>query len=175
MSSLENCVRSSAHFLIGMFGGLILSYMNFFYVFVSTLSWIYNLQPPSPVQWLPFGFVDGLLPAWELLSTAQSHPFTFAFVSFAWGDTSKKNTAKISIKEAPACFLPRVSGPTCKSFVHSCIRYKKVIRFHSSACSCPLCPIPFFEETFSLLLFLMFVFVFSAKYVLNITVYKAEY
>lgn len=31
------------------------------------------------------------------------------------------------------------------------------------------------EETFSLLLFLMFVFVFSAKYVLNITVYKAEY
>lgn len=105
MPSLEKYFTSFAHFLIGMFGVLKLSYINPFYIFVSTLSWICNLQTPSPAQCLSLGFVDGLLPRESFL--VQRGPICLLSLLFPLPEeTHPKNTLlrSVSKKLLPVSF-----------------------------------------------------------------------
>ena len=101
ISSLEKCLfRSSAHFLIGWDG--LGEYLWFYDIEVYELFILdfnplaYQLQVYSPVQWVVFFILLFYLlivsfAVQKFLTLIRSHLFSFAFISFALRDRSKKN------------------------------------------------------------------------------------
>ena len=88
MSLLKKCLfRTPAHLLIGLFGFLLLSYINSLYILDNNpLSdkWFKNIFSHS-VDCL-FILLMVSFAVQKLLSLIRSHLFIFAFVSFALGD-----------------------------------------------------------------------------------------
>ena len=92
MSLLKKCLfRTSAHLLIGLFGFLLLSYINSLYILDNNplLDISFANVFSHSVSCL-FVSLMVYIAVQKLLSLSRTHLFTFAFVSLAQGDRSQK-------------------------------------------------------------------------------------
>ena len=84
-------LRSSAHFLIGLFGFLLLSCMSCWYIWKLNLCWSHHLQICSPfvclfmISFAVQKLINLIKPCW----------FSFAFISIALGDWPKKTLLQL--------------------------------------------------------------------------------
>ena len=153
MSSLEKCLfRSSAHvFYLVVFFFNIELYVLFIYFGYYPLLVISFANIFSHSVGCLFILSMVSFAVKKLLSLIRSHLFIFAFVSFAFGDRSKKMLLRFMSKNVLSFLLwvlwfqvlHLIFNPF---WVYFCIRYDKVVQFDSFACSCSVFPTVFIKE-----------------------------
>lgn len=101
---------------------------------------------------LAFCFVDSFLCCADAF-WFDVVPLVFVFVSLAWEDVSRKKLLRRMSMSLLPVFFQQFCDFRCyiqvfNSFLaYFCVWYKKVVQFHSSACSCLVFPALFIDET----------------------------
>ena len=104
---------------------------------------------------LPFCFADGF-DVQKFSNLNRSHLFVFAFVALAIGGISKEILVRLMSEKLLPTFSSRnfmawdliFKSLILFEFIFVYDRYKGVVQFHPSPCSCSVFPKPFIEETF---------------------------
>ena len=132
----------------------------FYHYQVIWVLYVFSVLTPYQIYDLQTSFPFSKLSLWvffyDFLCCAEAFwfdvvPFYFAFVSFAWGDISKKILLRPMLKNM-LCFLV---GVLCfRSYIQVfnpfwvdfCEWYNIVVQFHSFVYVCPVFPTPFIER-----------------------------
>ena len=150
MSSLEKCLfMFSDHFLTGLFLGCWVWEFLGFQPFICNVTCKYLL----PFSGLPLSFADCFLCCAEAFYLNKVPKVQFCFCLPSLGDVSWKKLLWPMSNRLLPMFSSRILMDSCltsRSFIHLefiCVWSARVAKFHSFACSCPIFPAPFIEET----------------------------
>ena len=104
-------VRSSTHYLIELFGFLLLSYMSclYWYILESNSLWVALFTIFSPILWVVFSFCLWVIIIFFLQKLLiRSHLFIFVFIFITLGHGSKRSCCSLCQRVFCLCFPQRV-------------------------------------------------------------------